>query len=318
MTLAMVAVALAVIALPHALRLEHAPPGVAVSLWLAALTARALTAVFAAVWLMLFLPATQLFDAVSHWCWHTVVPLLATHLGLSGHRIADLATLIPLLALAVSGVWVAYGIVRAARSVRRLLSARVGTGPRGSVIVGGPAVVLAAAGIRRPQVVVSAGALTRLDDAELAAGLDHERGHIERRHRYLLVVSELCAGLARFLPGSRRAATELSYHLERDADAWALSRRHDPFALASAICKAAVGGSEPTLALSSLGGSGRVGDRVRALISPPDVSRRAIGRLKGLAILSAIACLALAVALPASVAVAGPVRDSASVEHCTK
>ena len=56
--------------------------------------------------------------------------------------------------------------------------------------------LVAAAGLRRPRVLVSAGALLALDDDELEASLEHERGHIARRHRYVLVVSELSAYIA--------------------------------------------------------------------------------------------------------------------------
>jgi len=61
-------------------------------------------------------------------------------------------------------------------------------------------VLVAAAGLRKPRVVVSAGALLNLDDEELAASLDHEHGHIVRRHRYVLVAAELCRALARLFP----------------------------------------------------------------------------------------------------------------------
>jgi bla regulator protein blaR1 len=125
-------------------------------------------------------------------------------------------------------------------------------------------VLVAAAGLRRPQVVVSAGALMTLDDQELAASLEHEHGHIERRHRYVLVMAELCRALARFLPGTRKAAMELVFHLERDADRYAVARTNDPAALASAICKACESSAfgAPALAL----GGGVVPRRIRLLL----------------------------------------------------
>lgn len=134
----------------------------------------------------------------------------------------------------------AVGVVRAARTVHRLLKRHaLRPGPRESVIVGGAEVLLAAAGMRRPRVLVSAGALIALDDAELSAGPDHERGHIARRHRYLLVLAQLLYALGRLVPGSRQALRELSFHLERDADRWSLARRNDRQALARVITKAA-------------------------------------------------------------------------------
>ena len=290
---------------PHGLGLRRASPAVAAAIWLSALAVRALTVVYLAMYLVLLLPATEAFVAVTHWCWHTVIPLLTTHLGLDGHRIGDTAVILPAVVLAASLVSVTFGVVRAARAVRRLLiNASLGPGPSDSLIVGGAEVMVAAAGIARPRIVVSAGALTVLDDEELAAGLDHERGHIERHHRFLFVFAELCRGLARFLPGTRRVMTELTFHLERDADRWALARRHDPFALASAICKAATARAASGLALASLSGSAGVTDRLNELVDGPsgDVTRsdRVLLRCAAYALVSM--ALALAAMLPAMVA----------------
>ncbi len=185
------------IALPHALRLERCEPATAATIWLAALALRALAAVYVAAFLVFFLPATALFDMFTHWCWHTVVPLLATHLGLNGHMFGDAATIAPSFVLAASAVSVAFGLARAARAVRALVQrGALGPGPQDSVIVGGADVMVAAAGIRRPRIVVSAGALTVLEDDELIASIDHERGHISRRHRFGLLFAELCRGWA--------------------------------------------------------------------------------------------------------------------------
>lgn len=266
MIYALAALVVACIALPHGLRLERVEPSTAIALWGCVLALRALAVLFLVVYLILFLPTTESFDASTHWCFDAALPLLAAHLGLDGHRVADAAVILPGFALAASALSVAYGLTRAARSVRRLLArSSIGPGPRGSIIVGGPAVVVAAAGLRRPRVIVSAGALMSLDDDELAASLDHEQGHIARRHRFLFVFAELCRGLARFLPGTRRAVAEFAFHLERDADQWALARRHDPYALASAICKAATVRPGQGPALASLGGPG-VTERLRQLL----------------------------------------------------
>lgn len=295
---------------PHGLRLRQAAPAVAATIWLAALALRALSVVYLAMYLVLFVPATEAFVAVTHWCWHTVIPLLTTHLGFDGHRIGDTAVVLPAVVVAASLVSVAFGVVRAARAVRRLLaSTSLGPGPSDSVIVGGAEVMVAAAGIARPRIVVSAGALTALDDEELAAGLDHERGHIERHHRFLFVFAELCRGLARFLPGTRQVMSELAFHLERDADRWALERRHDPFALASAICKVATARATSGLALASLAGSAGVAERLDELVDGPS---HPSGRLERLVLRgSAYALVAMALAL----ALVLPATAAAGVEH---
>ncbi|MBA3747803.1 MAG: M48 family metalloprotease, partial [Solirubrobacterales bacterium] len=141
---------------------------------------------------------------------------MTTHLGLSGHSIGDVALLAPMLGLAASLMSVSVGLWRATRAIRVWVrSTSIGAGPQRSVIVGEHDVVVAAAGFRRPTVIVSAGALTTFDDEELAASLAHERGHIAHRHRFVLASAEVCRSLARLLPGTRRAVGELAFHLER-------------------------------------------------------------------------------------------------------
>ena len=113
-------------------------------------------------------------------------------LGLSGHGVADVALLAPVLALAVSLVSVCVGLWRARRSVSAWVRrTSIGPGPQESVIVGEHDIVVAAAGLRRPRVIVSAGALTSFNDEELAASLAHERGHIAHRHRFVVVTAEV-------------------------------------------------------------------------------------------------------------------------------
>jgi hypothetical protein len=250
------------IVLPHVVRLERVAPVAAAAMWACSLALRALAGLFAAIYLVFFLPATEVFGALTHWCLHAVVPLLATHLGVSGHGLSDAAIVVPGVLLAASLASAAFGVARAARAVRRLVSrATLARGPAGSLVIGGSGVLVAAAGLTHPRLVVSAGALTQLDDEELAAGLDHERGHIARRHRYVLVAAELCRSVGRVVPGSARAVEQLAFHLERDADRWALKRRHDHLALASAICKAATTRAPLSPALAALGGGG-IGERL--------------------------------------------------------
>ncbi len=305
------------IAVPHLLRLERVAPSIAIALWLGALVLRAMAAVLIVILAVFYLPATQLFGLLTHWCWHAVLPFFATHLGFSGHSVGDATTIVPAAAIAASTLSLGWTILRAARAVRQLLRKRaLGGGPMGSVIVGGPDVVIAAAGLTRPKVVVSAGALTQLNDAELAASLDHERGHIARGHRVLLLFGEVCRALGRFIPGSRIAVAELAFHIERDADAYAVAQRHDPLALASAICKAA--GLRPSAAtMIPLADDRSVTGRVRLLSEAPDRQRaldRAVGC--GVAITAALA-LWLASAAP-SLAASG-IRDLAhtrTVHRC--
>jgi len=319
MILALSAAVAAGIALPHVVRLDRAAPATAAALWLSSLGLRAVTGVFVAIYLVFFFPTTAFFQAMTHWCLHAIIPLLAGHLGLQGHALGPAVTVLPAVLLGGSAS-IAFGLARAGRSVRRLVAREtLGPGPQGSIIVGGAEVVLAAAGLGRPRVVVSAGALTQLDEAELAAGLEHERGHIARRHRWVLIAGELCRGLGRFVPGSLHAKRQLVFHLERDADAWAM-RGHDRVALASAICKAALSQRTASTAYALLGGGDDVTRRLDELIdTPPRLAGVRAGALRTAAVLSAVLVIGLAAAAPAAIAAGHARLDAAPqrVEHCS-
>jgi hypothetical protein len=306
------------ILLPHVLRLERVAPIAGAAIWGCSLALRSLAGLFAGIYVVFFLPATELFGALTHWCLHAVVPLVATHLGVSGHGIGDAAIVVPGVLLAASLASAAFGVARAAGAVRRLLSrSALAGGPSDSLIIGGADVLVAAAGIARPRLVVSAGALTQLDDEELAAGLDHERGHIARHHRYVLVAAELCRAVARLIPGSGRAVDQLSFHLERDADRWALRRRHDRLALASAICKAATTRTTVSPALAALGGGG-IAERLDQLTGAAvPVSGRRAAAANALATMLVALTLCVAMTVPATVhAGVHSLQQVERVRHC--
>lgn len=287
------------VALPHLLRLDGARPATAAILWTAALTLRALTAVSAALVLVLAFPETGFFRVLTHWCVHSALPAVGVHIDVQGHAIGDAAVLTPPAVIALSLAAALLGMLRGARLVAATLHREsLGAGPQNSVIVGGPDVLVAAAGLVHPRIVVSAGALTVLDDEELAAGLAHERGHIVRRHHVGLAYAECCRAVARLVPGTRRAVRELRFHLERDADEWALRRHHDPCALASAICKAATTTDSADPITVTLGG-GAIERRLNGLLGPEPAT---IGRLRR-RIVDSAAVLMVCVTLTALVAV---------------
>lgn len=291
----------AALAAPHRLRQAALPSGTAIALWSSVLLLRAALAVVVALVAVFYLPATELFGLLTHWCLHAVVPFAATHLGFDGHQVGGVAVLVPGVVIAgfalSGGVAVARGIALARRWLRR---GATGPGPRGSTIVGGTEVIVAAAGLRSPRVVVSAGALLALDDDELAAGLEHEWGHIRRRHGLIGAAGQLCLAVSRFLPGGRRALDLLRFHLERDADEYAVSRTGDPLALASAISKATPhGAGEAPPALAMLGGDSGVADRLRLLLAAPAGDQAGRGGIaRALTLASVALSLALAVSIP--------------------
>jgi hypothetical protein len=243
-------VALAGSALPHSLRLRHAPPMAAAVIWLTALTLRAAAVGLAAAWLMLFFPGTHLFEALTHWCWHHLASA-----ALNGHDVGHVTTLVPTVLGAASVVSVAIAGVKLTRALRRLRVVTATSGPSGSIIVGGDAIALAVVGVVRPQILVSAGALLELSDEELDAALTHERAHIARRHRYVVLWAEICRAIARLVPGTRACSEELAFHLERDADQWALARPVNRWALAAALRKASDSQPSPKGLVLALGAS---------------------------------------------------------------
>ena len=302
------------LAAPHLVNLDCVRPWVATTIWLSALALRALTAIFIAFFAVFYLRASVLFGLITHWCSHAVLPLMTTHLGFNGHELGEAATVAPSLFLAGSLLSAAYGVMRATRAIRLMLSrASLGRGPQDSVIVGGREVLVAAAGLARPQVIVSAGALAALDEGELHAGLAHERGHIAHQHRFIMLLAEFCRALARYLPGTRQAMNELVLSLERDADVWAL-RHSDRLDLASVICKAAGAQAPPSMMALSGGPSRR---RVEEILDGRPASR---GRASGAALLATtlvVLVLTLTALLPAaSWAGVQQLRSDDSVHHC--
>lgn len=307
------AVLIAGTAMPYLLPRASLAPMTGAALWLAALYLRAVLVGLAALIAVFYLPATALFQMLTHWCVHAVLPFVTTHLGFSGHGVGDTAALLPGLAICISATWAAFAVWRAARGMRKWVKrSSLGTGPGESVIVGGEGVVVAAAGIRSPKVLVSTGALTRLDEDELAASLEHERGHIARRHPYFVLAGNLAHAIARPMPGTKDALQRLQFCLERDADEYAVDRTRNPIALASAICKAAVDSPAPTPALATLAGSGAPA-RLRMLLDRSAARPKAWVEIAGRGLVVAmIAAVLLALGMTPALASAGVTSMHAS------
>lgn len=293
MTLTLAFLLLAGAAIPYLLPRNGLSPMLGASLWLSVLALRAVLVVLVALVLVLYLPATALFQLTTHWCFHAVIPFFTTHLGFSGHRVGDAATLLPGVVLGVSAISALFALWRTARAMQGWVRhSSLGPGPKESLIIGGSEIVVAAAGIRDPKVVVSMGALTQLDEDELAASLEHERGHIARRHPYLVVAAKLLFAVARPLPGSRDALRRVQFCLERDADEYAVDRTRNPIALASAICKAVTDSPAPNVALATLAGSGAPA-RLRLLLDRSAARPQAWADLAGRGLLTALVALVL-------------------------
>jgi Zn-dependent protease with chaperone function len=314
--LALALVLPAAIVAPHVIPLHRVTPVWAAAVWLAVLALRALVAAGVAIFVFVDLPQTGVFRALAGWCLHEVIPLLAVHLGVSGHPLAHAAAIVPGLVLAASLLSLLVGLARGWVAVRHSLARALGEGPFGSTVVQHQEVLVAVTAFGPTRVVVSEAALRAMDDEELEASLAHELGHIHRRHRPLLLLASVFGALGRALPGTRAAERELVFHLERDADEYAVAATSDPLALASAICKAATGAPAE---LTALGGRGRASVRIGYLVDG-EPSRGGVlleRATRALAAMLLVMALALAVSLPAwALAVPSSAHDAGIAEHC--
>jgi Zn-dependent protease with chaperone function len=262
--LALVGATLAGIALPHALPLDRVTPSTAAATWILALLLRALVAIGAALFLVADLHGADPPLTVNDWHPQHALSALSATLDVAVHPAAHLLALIPLLALGGSLVVFAIALVRGWWLLRRMLRSAIDDGPFGTTVVPDDRVLVAVAGMGRGRILLSDAALARLDLAELDASVAHERGHIRRAHRPLLLLASLLAALAWMLPGTRIAKRQLVASLERDADDYAVRATGDRLALASAICKAAM--TAPLAGAVSLRGPGPVAVRLERLV----------------------------------------------------
>jgi Zn-dependent protease with chaperone function len=118
---------------------------------------------------------------------------------------------------------------------------------------------------RRSRIVISAGALELLDSRELAAVVDHERGHVQERHHLILLPFASMIEMLNWMPYVARAPRAVRALLEMAADDYA-TRSHPPRVLASALIRMVHPSSVPTCAFGATSGSVTI--RVRRLIDP--------------------------------------------------
>ena len=178
---------------------------------------------------------------------------------------------------------------RARRSHRRLVDLVGTSNPllRGTSVLDHAAPVAYCLPGIRSRVVLSRGALSRLNDEEVAAVLAHERAHVTQRHDLVVLpFAALDASLPRLRP-VRRARDEVALLIEMLADDRAV-RDHDRTVLARALYK--VGAVEaPTGTLGATSQSVLL--RAGRLIDPPAPLHRG-------AALGAVGASALLFALP--------------------
>jgi beta-lactamase regulating signal transducer with metallopeptidase domain len=144
-----------------------------------------------------------------------------------------------------------------------------------------------------PRIVLSEGTLRLLGPREIAAVIEHERGHVQERHGLVMLPMVGLKNLFRWIPYARLAPQEIAMLLEMSADDFS-ARRYGPVTLAAALVDMAASGCAPRCALSATGSD--VSQRVNRLLTG---SRNS----KGVALRTGLLASAL-VALPIALALA--------------
>ena len=178
---------------------------------------------------------------------------------LTGLRVLSLTAGILLLALLC---WILVAavtaVLRARHRQRALLGLLAHDDPKvpGALVVDHPAAAAYCVPGLRSAIVISAGALDLLDQAELAAVLAHERAHLRARHDLVLLPFTALLRAFRWCEIAQEANREVALLVEMMADDRA--RRLLPAKeLATALLRvgASGGGTAPTGALAVAGGS---------------------------------------------------------------
>jgi hypothetical protein len=209
-----------------------------------------------------------------------VLPGLGQLLGdLAGGRLTEElapAHLAALLAgLTLAGIFLgelvacSVEVVRIRGRHRRLLALVARDHPRapGALLLDHPAAAAYCLPGFPARVVVSAGALRRLDHDELAAVLTHERAHARGHHDLVLLPFAALRRVLPWLRPVRDAADVVSLLVEMCADDQA-RRRHTAGPLAAALLRLGASGAAPAPAGALAAGDGAVAVRVHRLLSP--------------------------------------------------
>jgi Zn-dependent protease with chaperone function len=174
-------------------------------------------------------------------------------------------------------------VLRARQRQRALLCLLAHDDPKvpGALVVDHPAAAAYCVPGLRSAIVISAGTLALLDQAELAAVLAHERAHLRARHDLVLLPFTALLRAFRWSAVAREANREVALLVEMMADDRA-RRRRPARELATALLRVGAygGGLAPAGALAVSGGvparahlgsamDGELAARVTRLLRPP-------------------------------------------------
>ena len=163
-------------------------------------------------------------------------------------------------------------VLRARHRQRALLGLLAHDDPKvpGALVVDHPAAAAYCVPGLRSAIVISAGALDLLDQAELAAVLAHERAHLRARHDLVLLPFTALLRAFRWSAVAREANREVALLVEMMADDRA-QRRLPARELATALLRVGAygGGRAPTGALAVAGASAQATSSSAATTARP-------------------------------------------------
>jgi Zn-dependent protease with chaperone function len=171
-------------------------------------------------------------------------------LGLPDALGLTLAVDLGVVVLAVIGTLLVRTIGARARH-RRLLNLLADVNPQlpdTDILEHPSAVAYCLPGIR-PRIVISSGTLELLSSPELAAVLDHERGHARERHGLVMIPMTGLTNIMGWIPYARLAPAAVAELLEMAADDYSI-RLHGVEPLAKSLVKLASSGRLPTCTLA--------------------------------------------------------------------
>jgi Zn-dependent protease with chaperone function len=160
-------------------------------------------------------------------------------------------------------------VLRDRRRHRALLSLLAHGDPKvpGALVVDHPAAAAYCVPGLRSQIVISAGALDLLDQAELAAVLAHERAHIRERHDLVLLPFTALSRAFPWAASVHRARATVALLIEMLADDHAL--RHRPAReLVTALIRVGAAGTLAPAATLAVTGEHAMTARVERLLAP--------------------------------------------------
>jgi hypothetical protein len=193
-------------------------------------------------------------------------------LGLPDALGLTLAADVGVVLLSVVGVVIVRTVLARAHH-RRLLNllAAPSEGRAGTLTLDHPSPIAYCLPGIRPRIVISSGTLRLLDPAQLAAVIEHERGHAHERHGLVMLPMTGLTEPLGWIPYARLAPRAVAGLLEMAADDHA-SRRHTPSSLASALVALSTSAAPPpcAFALASHG----VTERVQRLIASDRTSKK--------------------------------------------